>query len=298
MDGTEPADLMIHLPVSRDRAAARVADPAPAPGRRLVDDPGDLAAAAAALRAGAVVGHPFANVYALTSRPDAATVRSVNLLAGRPPRQVGSVTTTPMRLPLLLDRSRLPLAGHAVLGLLDALLGLGPIGVRGPAAAGVPGHVTQVDGGVRTVRVLSPGLACPSTDFLARALHAAGTELLAVTVAGRSRRLPVAGEQPAHRRAAGLRTDFGDDPRFLLLEHRDERDAQARYPAYAPVAPTVLTLPTVPATGRRPRLVLERHGSLTAERVRDVIDGFGFDLVPRPHAWHPLPPRRYAAVGA
>jgi hypothetical protein len=299
----EPArELVIHLPLSRARRPAGPAPIVPGPGRLLVDDPGDAATAAAALGTGAVVGHPFGNVYALTTRPDATTVRSVNLLAGRPPRQVGSVTTTPLRLPVLLDWSRLPgpLAGHHVLGLLDALLGLGPIGFRGPAAAGVPAHLTQLDSGVRTVQVVSPGTACPSNDFLARALRAAGTDLLVVTAAGRSRRLPAAVEEPTHWRATGLRADFGDDPRFLLLEQRDDRDAQARYPAHAPVAPTVLALHTVlPAgAGGRRRLVLERHGSLPAEQVREVVGGFGFDLALGPHARHRLPERDHAAVGA
>jgi hypothetical protein len=298
--GTDPAgtgDLVIHLPVPRSR---RPTPPVDGRRRRRVGDPADAAAGAAALAAGAVVGHAFGNVYALTTRPDATTVRSVNLLAGRPPRQVGSVTTTPLRLPLLLDWSRLPLAGHEVLGLLDALLGLGPVGVRGPAAAGVPAHLTHPDGGVRTVQVVSPGHACPSGDFLARALHAAGTDLLATTIAGRSWQLPAAVDEPAHWRAAGMRADFGADPRFLLLEHRDERDAQARYPAYAPVAPTVLALHTVlPASaGGRRRLLLERHGSLPAGTLREVVDGFGFDLAAGPQARHRLPARAYAALGA
>ena len=332
MDGIEPAaDLVVHLPVSRRRSArraglgaapgparradpraasgaasgaahgtARGAAPAPATGRRLIDHPGDVAAAAASLATGALVGHPFANIYVLTTRPDAGTVRSVNLLAGRPPRQIGSVVSTPMRLPLLLDWTRLPLAAHQVLGLLDALLGLGPIGVRGPASPAVPSHLAQVQAGIPTVQVLSPGHACPSTDFLARALHAAGSDLLAVTATGRGGQPAVAGEEPAHWRAAGLRADFGDVPDFLLLEHRDERQAQERYPAFAPVAPTVLSLPTVlsAGTGRRPRLVLERHGSLPADRAREVVDGFGFDLALRGHAWQPLSPRHYGAVGA
>ena len=293
MASTDPADLVIHLPLTRARRAAL---------RSFVDDPADAAAGATALADGAVVGHPFANVYTLTARPDATTVRSVNLLTGRPPRQVGAVTTTPLRLPVLLDWARLPapLAAHQVLGLLDALLGLGPVAVRGPAAAGVPAHLTRLDGGVRTVQVAAPGHACPSADFLARALHAAGTDLLATTVGGRTRQLPAAVDEPAHWRAAGMRADFGADARFRLLEHRDERSALARYPAHAPVGPTVLALHTVlPAgPGGRRRLVLERHGSLPADAVRAVVDGFGFDLALGPHARHRLPRRDYAAVGA
>jgi hypothetical protein len=164
----------------------------------------------------------------------------------------------------------------------------------------VPAHLTQLDAGVRTVLALSPGHGCPSQDFLARALHAAHTDLLAVTVAGRSRPLPGTGAEPAHWRAAGMRADFGADPRFVLLERREDREGRARYPEHAPVAPSVLALPTGPpaGAGRRHRLLLERHGSLAADRVREVVDGFGFELGLRPDARHPLPRRQYAAVGA
>jgi len=300
-DPVGTGELVIHLPVSRAHRAA----PGPAPRRLLVGDPADAAAAAAALGAGGLVGHPFGNVYALTARADATTVRSVNLLTGRPPREVGSVTTTPLRLPLLLDWSRLPLAGHHVLGLLDALLGRGPIGLRGPAGAGVPAHLTRLDGGARTVQVLLPGHACPSGDFLARALQAVGSDLLAVTATGGSRRLPAA-EEPPHWRAAGMRGDFGADPRFVLLEHPDDRTAVDRYPAHAPVGPSVLALHALlPAGAGRRRLVLERHGSLPADAVREVAESFGFDLALGPHARHRLPRRVYAvphrdnaAVGA
>ncbi|HZB48479.1 MAG TPA: hypothetical protein VE547_05245 [Mycobacteriales bacterium] len=292
MSSTDPADLVIHLPLSRARRAARP----------LVDDPAAAAAAAAALAAGALVGHPSGPVYALTARPDAPTARALNRLTGRPPREPGSVTTTPLRLPALLDWSRLPapLAAAPVLGLLDALLGLGPVGVRGPAAPGVPDHLTRVDAGVRTLLVVMPGPGCPSADFLARALRAAGTDLLATAIAGRCRALPAPVDEPAHWRAAGLRADFGTDPRFRLLEHRDDEVARLRHPAHAPVAPTVLALHTVlPAgPGGRRRLLLERHGSLPADEVRALVDGFGFDLAVGPLARHRLPRRDYAAVGA
>ncbi len=293
MASTDPADLGIHLPPSRSRRGGV---------RPVVDDPVAAAAAATALAGGSVVGHPFGAVYALTARPEAPTARAVNRMTGRPPREPGSVTTTPLRLPALLDWSRLPapLAAVPVLGLLDALLGLGPVGVRGPAAPGMPEHLTRVDAGVRTVLVVTPGHGCPSADFLARALHAAGTDLLATAVAGRSRTLPAAVDEPAHWRAWGMRADFGGDPRFRLLEHRDERAARVRHPTHAPVGPTVLGLHAVlpVGPGGRRRLVLERHGSLPADAVRAVLDNFGFDLALGPLARQRLPRRDYAAASA
>ena len=65
-------------------------------------------AAAFDLSRGAVIARGFANFYVLTARPDAATVRTVNMMKGRPPDQVGSITTTPLRMPLVYDWSLLP----------------------------------------------------------------------------------------------------------------------------------------------------------------------------------------------
>ena len=89
----------------------------------LLDSADDLADAAAVLAAGGVVGQGFGNFYVLTTRPDAATVRRINLLKGRPPDQVGSVVTTPLRIPLLFDWAALPdgLPGRVVRSLKDAL---------------------------------------------------------------------------------------------------------------------------------------------------------------------------------
>jgi hypothetical protein len=52
---------------------------------RTLDDPDDIRAAARELAEGATVGHGFGNFYVISSRPDAATVRGINLLKGRPP---------------------------------------------------------------------------------------------------------------------------------------------------------------------------------------------------------------------
>jgi hypothetical protein len=154
--------------------------PSPIPGqvqgvdrRRtlFLEDPHDRRMAAGMLADGAVLGHGFGNIYAITSRPDATTVRAVNLLKGRPADQVGSITTTPTRLPDAFDWSQLPagLSRSHALDAVDALLALGPCGFRGPAAAGLPSHLTQRDANVLTTQVISPGYACPSNAVFALA---------------------------------------------------------------------------------------------------------------------------------
>ena len=265
--------------------------------RLLVTDPQDVELAARALGAGAVIGHAFGNFYVITTRPDGATVGSVNLLKGRPVGQVGSITTTPLRIPRVYDWSALPggLAEHYVLGLMDALFALGPFGFRGPAAPRVPDHLTQLDAGVRTAQVIAPGYACPSNDFLAASLFAAGTDLLYITSANQSRHLSGAPDSPAHWRAAGLRADFGADPRFELLEHADEAAARARYPRHAPMSTTILAFHALgePSADGRRTLVVERHGSLPVEAVREVVGRFGFDIVLGPLAGRRLLQRSY-----
>lgn len=266
--------------------------------RLLITDPGDVERAAAELAAGAVLGHAFGNFYAITARPGTASVRAVNLLKGRPAGQVGSVTTTPVRIPGAYDWSLLPagLAADEVLGLMDALFGLGPFGFRGPAAAHVPAHLTQLDAGVRTTQVIAPGYGCPSNALLAAGLRTVGTDLLYVTSANQSRHRSGAPDSPAHWRAAGLRADFGADPGFRLVEHPDEAAARARYPWHAPMSTTILAFHTLatPAGGRR-ALVLERQGSLPVEVVREVAGRSGLDVVLGPLAAHRPEPRSYAA---
>src|SRR5690606_7925009 len=120
------------------------------------------------LRAGAVIAHGFGNIYALTTRGDAATVERVNALKGRPLTQVGSIALPPRRLLSAFDLDALPdalspeLAGRIV----DAFTRVGPIGFRGPAAEHVPAHLTAESGGVRTTQVIAPGARCPANRFL------------------------------------------------------------------------------------------------------------------------------------
>src|SRR5215813_4584240 len=73
-----------------------------------ISDPTHRAIAARALATGDVIGHAVANIYVLGAHPAAHIVRAVNLMKGRPPNQVGSVTTTRELVPNLFDWSRLP----------------------------------------------------------------------------------------------------------------------------------------------------------------------------------------------
>jgi hypothetical protein len=267
-------------------------------GRSVLSDRRAVQAAADALAGGGIVAQAFANFYVITTRPDPGTVRRVNLMKGRPPDQVGSITTTPARLPLVYDWSRLPagLTRKDVCGLMDAVFTLGPFGFRGPAAAHIPHHLTQVDDGVATAQVIAPGYACSSNRFLARSLEAIDDDILYITSANRSRHLTGAEDEPAHYRADGLRAEFGHEPGFVLLEHDDEEAAWRTYPLYAPMSTTILAFHKVAGRDEHGRLnlVVERHGSLPVDQLREVVGRLGFGLVLGANAAHRLLQREYA----
>jgi hypothetical protein len=267
----------------------------------ILGEPRDVRRAAWSLADGGVVAQGFANFYVITTRPDAETVRGVNVLKGRPPHQVGSITTTPSRLHLSFDWTRLPpgLDRRTVGDLMDALFALGPFGFRGPAASHVPAHLTELDGAVRTTQVIAPGYACPSNDFLAASLAATGEDLLYITSANRSRHLTGADDEPAHYRADGIRAEFGHHPSFVVLAHDDEEAARRRYPRHDPMSTTILAVHKVapPSLGGRPGLVVERHGSLPLDELHSVVWALGFDLVLGPRATARLHQRDYAVAG-
>ncbi|HET7476425.1 MAG TPA: hypothetical protein VFJ97_10460 [Dermatophilaceae bacterium] len=271
------------------------------PGRTarnpVLSDPDDARRAAHALARGAVVAHGFANFYVITTRADAATVRQVNLMKGRPAHQVGSITAPPEGIPELWDLDQLPagLTPHLVREVVDTFFERGPFGFRGPAARHLPEHLTAPDHGVLTAQVIAPGYACPSNGFLAESVRATGDPYLYITSANRSRHLTGADDSPAHWRAEGLRAEFGDVPGFLLLQHGYEPAARASYPAYLPMSTTILGF-HVEARDEHGRsaLLLERHGSLHAEEVRRVLDRMGLGLTVRPSAQRRLLVRDYA----
>ncbi len=263
-----------------------------------ITDPRAVAKAATALADGAVVAHAFGNFYVITTRADEAMVRRVNLLKGRPADQVGSITGPPAALLETWNLDLLPveLPYRVAHSLLDTFFALGPFGFRGPAAASVPNHLSFPDGELATAQVIAPGYRCPSNAFLAAARRAVGHDLLYITSANRSRHLTGADDSPAHWRVDGLRAEFGDHPGFMTVEHADEVAARADYPEYAPMSTTILGLHRVVYVqgDARPHLVLERHGSLPAERVRTVLAGFGYGLVLGPQAQTRLLSRDYS----
>jgi hypothetical protein len=264
----------------------------------VIDDPAACTAAAWHLAQGGVVAHAFANLYAITSRADAETMRRVNVMKGRPPGHVGSITGPPAALWEAWDLDRLPegLTPRSLRSVIDTFFALGPFGFRGPAADWVPRHLTRPECGITTTQVIAPGYACPSNRFLARGRWACGDELLSITSANRSRHLTGADDSPAHWRADGLVAEFGDEDGFVLLAHTDETAARARYPIHLPTSTTILGFHTVIRRpgDPRPHLILERHGSLAVADVRAVLADLGFGLLIGPKAETRLRLRDYA----
>ncbi|MFB7663179.1 hypothetical protein ACFC1R_04415 [Kitasatospora sp. NPDC056138] len=257
----------------------------------------DVRWAAGALVAGLAVAHGFGNFYALTARPEAAVVRRVNLMKGRPPGRTGSVTTAPARIPLLFDWARLPAGiGHReVTALIDALFTLGPFGFQGPAPDDLPSHLTADSEDGRTVQVIAPGYSCPSNDFLSQAVSGSRGDLLFITSANRSRFATGAAEEPAHWRAAALRAEFGQEAGVRVLEHADEEAARRNHPLHEPMSTSVLAFHRTDGVDEhgRPRLVLQRHGSLPLEQIRQAAERFGFGLALGPGAQQRLAKRQY-----
>lgn len=267
--------------------------------RRLqLSSAADAEYTARAIAAGAVVGHAFGNFYVITTRPDADVVRGVNLMKGRPVDQVGSLNTTRALIPTLYDWSKLPagLTLETVTAIMNRLFGMGPFGFRGPAGAHIPDHLAAMDGPHRTTQVIAPGYACASNRLLERAMELLGVEFLYITSANRSRHLTGADDEPAHFTAEGLRAEFGHEPRFLVLEHRDEFAARAAYPGYAPMSTTLLAFHKLGASDEqgRPSLIVERHGSLPVDVLRPILAEFGFGLELGPKAVKRLALREYA----
>ncbi len=264
--------------------------------KMFIDLDGDICRTAGAIAAGTICGQPFANLYPIASRPDAVTVRRVNLMKGRPAHQVGSILTTWRHFPTLFDWARLPegLDSETVVALIDRLFAIGPFGFRGPAAGHIPDHLASRDGGIRTTQLIAPGTACPSNALIDAAMAAGGTRFLYVTSANRSRHA-TGGEEPAHWRARGLAADFGHEPDFILLRHHDEAAARARFPLHAPTSTTILAFHRLgqPDAAGRPTLVVERHGSLGLADLAPIVAEWGFGLETGPGAGARVPRRTY-----
>jgi tRNA A37 threonylcarbamoyladenosine synthetase subunit TsaC/SUA5/YrdC len=266
---------------------------------RFIDEPADVEYTARALAGGAVVATAFGNFYVIVANPAANTVQRINLAKGRPIDQVGSITTAAARIPSMFDWDLLSGAHRPdrIRALMDALYAQGPFGFRGPAAAHIPDHLTQVDQGVRTTQVIAPGAACPSNVFFDLSARLMDGAPLYITSANRSRHLTGAAEEPAHWRADGIAADFAHVPDLVVIAHRDEARARATYPRYLPTSVTLLSFhaPGISAAGR-PVLTIDRHGSLSIQDVVEVAAPLGFDVVLSPAAARRLQVRSYEEV--
>jgi hypothetical protein len=238
----------------------------------------DRRLAAVATTNGAALFYGFGNFCALAALPDLASMQRINALKGRPPGQVGSVTTDPWRAPHVFDWDQV--ADRATIeAVMDDFLALGPIGFRGPASARVPEHLT-VDG---TAQWISPGHACRSNLLIGEILNRSGEDLLFITSANRSSNVTNQVEA-AHCEMRAIRDEFGHRSEAVLIGHPDERAVRARYPRHLPCSTTIVAFHTS-------RLVLERHGSLGIEDARAICARHGLDLTVGPGAHERVPVR-------
>ena len=259
----------------------------------------DLERATSALAAGCAVAHGFGNFYAITARPDAAAVERINVLKGRPPQQVGSVVTTPLRAARLFDWSRLPdgLSANRVFDLMERLFALGPIGFRGPAAAHLPEHLTSWDGPIRTTQIIFPGQRCPSNAFFSRAMQAIGSDFLYTTSGNRSRHQTGAEDEPVHYRGEAIAQAFWGAPGFLVLRHADEARTLVEHPLHDPMSTTILAFHRLDSlsAGNNMTLIMERHGSLPFSTLEPIVNRMGYGLALSAKAAIRLAQRDYGA---
>jgi hypothetical protein len=263
-----------------------------------LDDPDARAFAVSAVALGAALFYSFGNFCAIAAHPDRRSVLRVNLLKGRPENQVGSVTTTRDRVDALFEWRELPegLAREQIVTLIDDFYELGPMGFRGPARAAIPPQVATLDGEVRTTQLIAPGYRCPSNELLAAVLDRTGVDYLFITSANVSS--GVTGRvEPAHYDLRGMQDDFGDCDGIVVIGHRDEPRVRASYPRHLPMSTSILAFHRLARDeAGRPALILERHGSLHVDDVRELVERHGFGLFVAPTARERLPMRDDAAL--
>jgi tRNA A37 threonylcarbamoyladenosine synthetase subunit TsaC/SUA5/YrdC len=245
----------------------------------------DRRAAARATAGGAALFYGFGNFCALAALPDHASVLRINRLKGRPAGQAGSVTSDPSRLALAFDWNQVAGERELLFSMMADFMALGPIGFRGPAAASVPDHLTVRDGTVRTVQHISPGVRCRSNALVRETLELAGEDMLFITSANRH------GAQPAHYEMTAIRDEFGHRNDVVLIGHEYEAANRLAYPRHLPCSTSIVSFHRDVRDGERPAVVLERHGSLAIDDVREVAARHGHGLKVAPGGYARLPVR-------
>ena len=195
------------------------------PGRAAFDiaDAGHRARVVDAVSGGAPMGYWFGNFCVIGSRPARSAFLRINRAKGRPDEQPGSVVTTPERLTRMFDWSLLPggLDRGAVVGALDALVGLGPIGMRGPATDTIPDHLSAWDKGVRTVQVVLPGQGCPSNILVDDCWTGIGGDVIFGTSAN-VLKLVTGRVTPSHNEMRAFVAECGGWPDMVFVGPADE----------------------------------------------------------------------------
>ena len=253
--------------------------------------------AARAVALGCPLFYGFANFYVLVAHPHRTSLERVNRAKGRPPLQVGSITTIRDHMPDLFDWRQLPKGLHKaqVLTLMDTLYGMGPFGFRGPAAQHIPDHLTSLaEQGTRTTQLIASGYTCPSNLFLQSAIAQLKENFLFITSANISSHL-TGQEEPAHYEMKEIQSAFAQHKGMLMMRHPDEEEARARYPQYAPMSTSILGFYQLHTDARgKPALMIERHGSLPVETIAQVLSAFGLGYVLGPKAQARLAQHAYA----
>ena len=241
--------------------------------------------AAEATAAGAALFYAFGNFCALAARPELESLRAMNALKGRPLDQVGSVTTTPEKANDVFDWDRVNVPSSALGATMSDLQMLGPIGFRGPAAKHIPDHLTVTDAGVRTVQLITPGHRCPSNTLVGDVLDLIGKEILYITSANMSSHVSKRFEA-AHFEMREIQREFGERPGVTLIGHRHERANRRLYPHHLPCSTSIVAFHTG-------ELVLERLGSLGADKIAEAAERHGLALTIGEDARERVPVRHY-----
>ena len=85
--------------------------------------------------------------------------------------------------------------------------------------------------------------------------------------------------EPAHVELQGMQRDFGGCDGVVMIGHRDEAAVRLSYPEHLAMSTSIVAFHALaPGERSKPSLVLERHGSLSAERIREVAARFSLDL--------------------
>jgi hypothetical protein len=253
--------------------------------------------AASVVVLGCPIFYGFANFYVLAAHPHQASLERINRAKGRPPLQVGSITTTREHMHDLFDWQQLPKGLHKeqVSALIDVFYEIGPFGFRGTAANHIPDHLTSVaENGKRTTQLIASGYACPSNRFLQRALALLKENFLFITSANISSHL-TGQEEPAHYEMKQIQRAFEHQQGILMMRHPNEEEARARYPQYAPMSTSIIGFYELHSDEQgKPALMIERHGSLPLDNIAEVLSSFGFGYVLGPKAQTRLAQQDYA----